>query len=81
MKIKRALSIRQPFAEMIMRKIKKIEFRSRKTNIRERVYIYVGQKPGDESFWKKIKMKHGDLPTGVIIGSVEITDCQYSKKN
>ena len=38
--IERAISIRQPYAELILRGKKKNEFRSRPTNIRERVYIY-----------------------------------------
>ncbi len=41
----RALSIRQPYAELILRGIKTIEFRSRPTKIiGERFYIYAGQK-------------------------------------
>jgi predicted transcriptional regulator len=40
----RALSIRQPYAELIMRGIKRIEFRSRPTSIiGERFYIYASQ--------------------------------------
>jgi hypothetical protein len=39
----RALSIRQPWAELIMLGRKKIEYRSRQTHIRERVYIYAGE--------------------------------------
>jgi len=40
----RALSIRQPYAELILRGIKPIEFRSRPTKIiGERFYIYAGQ--------------------------------------
>ncbi len=38
----RALSIRQPHAEAIMRRVKPIEYRTRPTHIRERVYIYAG---------------------------------------
>jgi hypothetical protein len=37
---RRALSIRQPFAELIMRGKKDIEYRSRQTHIRERVFVY-----------------------------------------
>ena len=36
----RALSVRQPYAELILRGEKKIEYRSKPTNIRERVYLY-----------------------------------------
>ncbi len=44
----RALSIRQPYAELILRGIKTIEYRSRRTRITgERIYIYAARKPGD----------------------------------
>jgi len=36
----RAFSIRQSHAEAIMRGVKPIEYRSRVTEVRERVYIY-----------------------------------------
>ena len=42
----RALSIRQPYAELILRGIKKIEYRSRRTRIiGERFYIYAARTP------------------------------------
>jgi len=71
----RALSIRQPYAEMILRGVKRIEYRSRPTHIRERVYIYAAMAPGDQDYFKSIKCKPGALPTGVLIGSVEIVAC------
>jgi len=71
----RALSIRQPYAEQIMRGTKKIEYRSRPTKIRERVYIYASLTPGDTREFTKMKLKPGDLPTGVLIGTVEVVDC------
>ena len=41
---RRVLSIRQPYAELILRGIKKIEYRSRPTRIiGERFYIYAAQ--------------------------------------
>lgn len=41
----RALSIRQPYAELILRGIKRIEYRSRPTKIiGERFYIYAARK-------------------------------------
>jgi len=41
----RALSIRQPYAELILRGIKPIEFRTRPTKIiGERFYIYASRK-------------------------------------
>ncbi len=45
-KINRALSIRQPYAEWIMTGEKPIEYRSRRTHIRGRVYIYAAKNPG-----------------------------------
>ena len=36
----RALSIRQPHAEAILRGVKKIEYRTRRTKVRGRIYIY-----------------------------------------
>lgn len=76
MKNLRALSIRQPHAENILRGKKKIEYRSRPTNVRERVYIYASNNPAHEIHWKKIKMKPGDLPTGILVGTVEIIGCK-----
>jgi len=44
----RALSIRQPYAELILRGIKTIEYRSRPTRIiGERFYIYASKTPGN----------------------------------
>ena len=43
----RALSIRQPYAELILRGIKTLEYRNWETSIiGERFYIYVPQKRG-----------------------------------
>jgi hypothetical protein len=41
--LKRAPSIRQPLSELILRGDKTLEFRSRLTRIRERVYLYAGK--------------------------------------
>jgi hypothetical protein len=73
-KPKRALSIRQPYAELILRGVKKVEYRSIRTNIRERVYIYASKKPSKEAF-AKMKAQPGDFPVGVLVGTVEITGC------
>jgi len=48
---------------------------ARPTNIRGRVYIYASITPGDEDDFLRIKRKPGELPTGVLIGSVEIYNC------
>jgi hypothetical protein len=71
-----ALSIRQPFAELILRGIKKIEYRSIATHKRERVYIYASKVPVDDSSsWAKLRSEPSDLPTGMLVGTVEIVGC------
>ncbi len=80
--ITRAISIRQPLVEQILRGQKKFEYRSMNTRIRERVYLYASAKPfEDADLWLSMKMRPGDLPTGVIVGSVEIADCAWDENN
>lgn len=72
----RALSIRQPYAEQILRRIKKIEYRNMPTRILgERFYIYASRTPGRLSDFEAMKLRPGDLPTGVLVGTVEIARC------
>jgi hypothetical protein len=72
----RALSIRQPYAEMILRGIKTIEYRTMLTNIRGMVYIYASLTPGPLEDFEKLNAKPGDFPTGVLVGTVEIVGCK-----
>jgi len=74
----RALSVRQPFAEQILRGIKTVEYRSRPTNIRERVYIYASRQPAAHEVFAKMQMEPADLPQGLIVGSVEVVGCTES---
>jgi hypothetical protein len=65
----RALSIRQPFAEQILRGTKTIEYRTVPTSfLNKRFYIYASLRPKDE--------RGIDLPRGVIVGTVEISACR-----
>ena len=80
----RALSIRQPWAEEILRKEKKFEYRKTPCRIlNERVYIYaspiVEKKEINE--FAKINMKPGDLPTRVLVGTIEFDECSGSSGN
>ena len=78
MAITRAISIRQPFVELILQGKKKAEYRSVPTRIRERVYLYASKNPADlPKAWKRVGKGPGELPTGVIAGSVEIVDCRW----
>ncbi|MEO7989915.1 MAG: ASCH domain-containing protein [Chryseolinea sp.] len=79
-KIFRAISIRQPFAELILMGKKKFENRSTLTNIRERVYLYASmQQGGSEAQLKQTGKTFEKLPKGIIVGSVEIIDCRETE--
>jgi hypothetical protein len=71
----RALTVRQPYAELIMHKEKNIEYRSKPTIMRERVYVYVAKRPGKVEDFERAGAWPGELPTGMLVGTVEITDC------
>ena len=75
MTIRRALSIKQPYAEQILKGDKQHEIRNGRTHIRERIYIYASETPGPTHEFARMQLQPGDLPTGVLVGTVEITDC------
>lgn len=85
----KAITIKQPWASLIVSGLKDIENRTWKTNFRGRVLIHAAKSPVKEgwdalnetqlkkSFGYKDKL-YGDneeLPFGAIIGSVEMVDC------
>lgn len=78
----RALSIRQPYAEEILRGIKTVEYRTRRTKIiGKRFYIYAGLKEptpeqlaGFSRLYPTVEaLRAADLPKGVIVGTAIIT--------
>ncbi|WP_254513675.1 ASCH domain-containing protein [Anatilimnocola floriformis] len=73
--ITRALSVRQPYIELILAGRKTIEYRSRATRVRERVYLYASQIPGPACAFTDAELSREELPIGLILGSVEITNC------
>ncbi len=83
---RRALSIRQPYAELILRGIKKIEYRSRPTRIiGDRFYIYASKGTGQLAIGTGAQSaltptlsqrEREQLPTGVIVGSAVIARCE-----
>jgi hypothetical protein len=79
----RALSIRQPWAELILLGHKTIEVRSLRTNIRERVYIYAGRNriaaAREAQIAAKFDIDVDRLPRGVLVGTVEIAGCRPLK--
>jgi predicted transcriptional regulator len=71
-----ALSIRQPYAEQILRGEKTVEYRSRPTRIRDRVYIYASLRPAVTSDFEALGLLPGSLPAGYVVGSVAIVGCR-----
>ena len=73
-----ALGIRQPWAELILRGIKTIEIRSSQTKIRGPIYVYASKKlaktPHAEQAAEEAGIDVEELPTGVLVGTVEIVD-------
>jgi len=76
----RALSVRQPWAELIILGHKTIEVRSRRTNIRERVHLYAGKNRIEADEEARIAAEFGidvdGLPRGKLVGTVEIVGCR-----
>jgi hypothetical protein len=77
----KALSIRQPWAELILRGDKTVEARTKRTTKRgERVYIYAGLQRIESEAEARIAAEFGidleALPRGVIVGTVEIVGCE-----
>lgn len=84
----KALTVKQPWASLIVEEMKDIENRTWKTKFRGRILVHAGMKGDDfwgsphdsiiDEFIRKIS-KHGtdwsNYAHGAIIGSVEIVDC------
>ncbi len=71
----KVLTIRQPWATLIMQKNKRFEFRSWKTNYRGEVLIHAGKTLDKEAADRLKKYLPNELPLGKILGKVTITDC------
>jgi hypothetical protein len=73
-----ALGIRQPWAELIMRGVKTIELRSSQTKIRGTIYVYasktLAKTPHAIEAAAQAEIATETLPTGTLIGTVEIVD-------
>jgi predicted RNA-binding protein with PUA-like domain len=76
----RALSLRPPWAELVLRGEKTIEARSLRTNIRERVHIYASLGDVDVEDQTRVRRKYGldlaSLPRGVLVGTVVVVGCR-----
>lgn len=70
----KVLTIKQPWASLIIEGYKKFEFRSWKTNYRGDLLIHAG-KSIDKEAYKRLKNYLTEMPLGKIIGKVELIDC------
>lgn len=68
------LSIRQPWASLIINGYKSYEFRSWKTKFRGRVLIHAS-KDVETEYLSRFESLGLEYPTSAIIGSVMVTDC------
>ena len=75
-RVTRAISIRQPYAEMTLCGKKRQEYRSRPTSVRERVYLYAALAAGHASDWQSLGKRPGELPKGKVVGAVEKIGCR-----
>lgn len=71
----KVLTIRQPWASLIMAGLKEYEFRSWKTNYRGELLIHAGKTIDKEAERRLKKYLPDVLPTEQILGKVELIDC------
>lgn len=71
----KVLTIRQPWASLIIKGVKEYEFRSWKTNYRGKILIHAGLGVDKEPCIRLKEYLKEELPKGKIIGSAVITDC------
>ena len=84
----KALSIRQPWAWLIVHGHKDVENRSWPTKFRGRFFVHASQKFDHDGYlwvrrhFPKIKMPlPGHFPTGAIVGYATLTDCVTKSKS
>lgn len=71
----KVLTIKQPWATLIMQGDKRYEFRSWKTNFRGEFLIHAGKGVDKEAVKRLKKYLPNELPQGKILGKVTLTDC------
>ena len=71
----KVLTIKQPWATLIMQGDKKYEFRSWQTKYRGEVLIHAGKSVDKEAIKRLEKYLPENLPLGKILGKVRLVDC------
>ena len=73
--IMKVLTIKQPWATLIMQGDKRFEFRSWKTTYRGDLLIHAGKGIDKEALKRLAKYVPENLPAGKILGKVKLVDC------
>jgi hypothetical protein len=71
----KALTVRQPWASLIVAGIKDVENRPRRIRYRGKLAIHAGLRVDDEGMEMYGHLIEGSLPLGAVIGSVDVVDC------
>ena len=71
----KVLTIKQPWATLIMQKDKRFEFRSWQTKYRGELLIHAGKSIDKKALHRLKKYLPEELPTGKILGKVKLVDC------
>lgn len=77
----KVLTIRQPWASLIMTGYKRFEFRSWKTNYKGDLLIHAGKTVDKEAAERLKKYLPEELPLGQILGKVTVVDCVKCDEN
>ncbi len=72
----KVITIKQPWATLIAKKLKEYEFRTWKTKYRGDILIHAG-KGIDKKAMERFAYLGLDYPSGCIIAKATITDCLY----
>ncbi len=68
----KAITLKEPWASLVVQGFKEYEFRTWKTNYRGKILVHAGKSRDDISRFSDYNL---DLSSGEIIGEVYITDC------
>lgn len=77
----KVLTIKQPWATLIMQGDKRFEFRSWQTKYRGELLIHAGKGIDKEAVKRLAKYLPEELPSGKILGKVELVDCIKMSSN
>lgn len=73
-----AISVRQPYAESIIRGEKVIEYRSKHTHVRGTIYVYAAKGKEDTPIFNAYQIAEGEVSYGKIIGTVDLVQSERS---